>query len=313
MAKKSIKPTKATKEIRFESANLESLYPVLDAISWLGMPDTKQIAQFAGVDPRTAGKLLKNCILVGIVESTANGNYSLKLAYPFKGSNEQKTAAIKEALLRMPLVINIRQFVSLGDNLESALRKAATVIGIDDFEPSNFAALLKWANHLKVLEPHFSVEEMVDEAVAQKENRHRNKTQKIVAFLSHSSKDKPFIRQLAADLESEGVSVWLDEQRILVGDSISEKIGQGLAESDYFLIALSDASMSSEWVKKELSAALLSEIEKRQVGVLPIKLSECEIPNLIKDKKYADFSKSYKQGLKDLLAAMKTKESDDVR
>ena len=70
---------------------------------------------------------------------------------------------------------------------------------------------------------------------------------KRIAFISHSSKDKPFIRKLVADLTAEGVSVWLDEQRIRVGDSIPERIGQGLAESDIFLIALSENSVGSDW------------------------------------------------------------------
>src|SRR5437588_104303 len=82
------------------------------------------------------------------------------------------------------------------------------------------------------------------------------------------------IRQLASDLAKDGIDTWLDEHRILVGDSITEKIGQGLAQSDYFIIALSESSVSSAWVKKELSGALLREVERRKVTVLPIKLSE---------------------------------------
>lgn len=63
--------------------------------------------------------------------------------------------------------------------------------------------------------------------------------------------------------------------------------------------------MSSEWVKKELNQALIHEIESRKVRVLPVKLSECEIPALIKDKKYADFSVDYGTGLKQLLDALR--------
>jgi hypothetical protein len=92
---------------------------------------------------------------------------------------------------------------------------------------------------------------------------------------------------------------------IKVGESIVEKVGQGLADSDYFLIALSENSVNSQWVKKELNQALLKEIAERKVKILPIKLSDCEIPPLIKDKKYADFSGNYKTGLNELLIAMR--------
>jgi hypothetical protein len=157
------------------------------------------------------------------------------------------------------------------------------------------------------LDPELVPEDLVNRAVSQKEQRHSTEKDQIVVFLSHSSKDKPFVRQLAADLTQEGITVWLDEQRILVGDSITEKIGQGLAQSDFFLIALSKDSVHSEWVKKELNQALITEVEKREVHILPVKLSDCEIPTLIQDKKYADFSMSYKQGLIDLVTAMRNR------
>ena len=195
--------------------------------------------------------------------------------------------------------------MALGDNTENALRKAATVIGVTNFDPKAFAPLMKWGKQLDVVKPDLVVADLVDEAVATKEKRHIEHNQKIVAFLSHSSRDKPFIRQLATDLTKNDIIVWLDEQMIKVGESIVERVGQGLAESDYFLIALSDNSVNSEWVKKELNEALLKEIAERKVKVLPLKLSDCEIPALIRDKKYADFSSSYRAGLTDLLAAMR--------
>ena len=116
---------------------------------------------------------------------------------------------------------------------------------------------------------------------------------------------KPFIRQLAADLTASGVSVWLDEQRIRVGDSIPDKIAQGLVGSDYFLIAMSHNSVGSEWVKKELNNALVNEVQRRKVHILPLKLDDAPIPAIIADKKYADFSRSYKSGLDDLLASFR--------
>ena len=99
--------------------------------------------------------------------------------------------------------------------------------------------------------------------------------------------------------------MWLDEQRIRVGDSIPEKIAQGLAESDYFLIAMSQKSSQSAWVQKEMNNALMNEVQRRKVHVLPLKLDDTPMPGIIADKRYADFSKSYKAGLDDLLNALK--------
>ncbi len=289
----------------FQSANIDSLFPVLDALAWLDLPSLKQVAQFAGIDPRTAGKLLKNCLTIGVAQIVPEDNYALTLPYPYKGGIDQKEAVIREALARMPLLQHMRQFMTLGDNIGDACRKAATLAGIEGYDAKAFTPLLKWAKQMDVLKPELVVEDLVEEAVAAKEIRHEQDKDKVVAFLSHSSKDKPFVRQLAADLTRNGISVWLDEREIKVGDSITDKVSQGLAQSDFFLIALSDNSVESSWVQKELNQALITEIEERKVRILPIKLSDCDIPPLIKDKKYADFSQHYKSGLAGLLSAMK--------
>lgn len=289
---------------RFEPAKLDSLFVVLDAIAWLDTPTSGQVAQFAGVDPRTAGKLLKNAVQIGLVDSLSHG-YVLVLPYPFKGSHDQKQAVVKEALVRLPLLTGVRQFLRLGDRTDVALRKAATIAGIAPFVAADLNPLLEWAQSLGALQPSLVAEDLVDAAETKKELRHQEHKDQRVAFLSHSSADKPFIRQLAADLTANGIGVWLDEQRIRVGDSIPEKIAQGLAESDYFLIGMSHRSNESAWVQKELNNALMTEMQRRNVHILPLKLDDSPMPQIIAEKKYADFSKSYKAGLDDLLTALK--------
>ncbi len=289
---------------RFEPAKLDSLFVVLDAIAWLDAPTSGQVAQFAGIDPRTAGKLLKNASQIGLVDTVASG-YVLVLPYPYKGSQDQKQAVVKEALVRLPLLTGVRQFLRLGDKTEVALRKAATVSGIVPFNPADLNPLLEWAQSLGALQPSLVAEDLVDAAESKKERRHLEDKDRRVAFLSHSSADKAFIRQLAADLTANGISVWLDEQRIRVGDSIPEKIAQGLAESDYFLIGMSHKSSESAWVQKELNNALMTEVQRRKVHIMPLKLDDTPMPLIIGDKKYADFSKSYKAGLDELLTALK--------
>lgn len=289
---------------RFEPAKLDSLFVVLDAIAWLDAPTSGQVAQFAGIDPRTAGKLLKNATQIGLIKVMVS-RYVLIHPYPYKGSQDQKQAVVKEALVRLPLLTGVRQFLRLGDKTEVALRKAATVAGIAPFNSADLNPLLEWAQSLGALQPDLVAEDLVDAAESKKERRHLEDKDQRIAFLSHSSTDKAFIRQLAADLTANGISVWLDEQRIRVGDSIPEKIAQGLAESDYFLIGMSQKSSGSAWVQKELNNALMTEVQRRKVHIMPLKLDDTPMPLIIGDKKYADFSKSYKAGLDELLTALK--------
>ncbi len=59
--------------------------------------------------------------------------------------------------------------------------------------------------------------------------------------------------------------MWLDEAEIRLGDSLIEKIRQGIDSVDYVVALISDKSVSSQWVSKELDIAMNQEIEGRRV------------------------------------------------
>lgn len=287
------KPDRKSKpSIRFESVKLDALFEVLDAVAWLPSPSAKDISQFANIDPRTAGKILKNAGLIGLVETPEDETFVLSAPYLYKGSLPQKESVVREALLRLPLVQNIKQFLGLGNDLQSSMRKAATVAGERNYDAGSIAPLVTIANRFGVLDLKLRVETLVDTAVEAKIERHTAAASTRVAFISHSSKDKTFVRQLAADLVASGVQVWLDEQRIRVGDSIPERVAQGVAESDFFLVVVSASSVDSPWVQKELNQALIHEIEKRRVRVMAVLLDRVLLPETIREKKYANFTES---------------------
>ena len=66
----------------------------------------------------------------------------------------------------------------------------------------------------------------------------------VKVFLSHSSKDKSIARKIAEDLRDKGIGVWFDEWNIFVGHSITQKISQGLEESDFVAVLLTKNSNS---------------------------------------------------------------------
>jgi hypothetical protein len=109
-------------------------------------------------------------------------------------------------------------------------------------------------------------------------------------FLSHSSVDKPFARRLAHELGRLNVRVWIDEAELKVGDSLIEKIGAAIDEMDFFGVVLSRRSVVSEWVQRELRAALTREFSNGNTVVLPILVERVEIPAFLRDKVYADFT-----------------------
>ena len=112
----------------------------------------------------------------------------------------------------------------------------------------------------------------------------------ISVFLSHNTKDKPFVKKLAKDLDSHGVKYWLDDAEIKIGDSLIEKIRNGIDDMDYVAVILSPNSIASSWVQREIDVAMNQEIRRKRVKVLPIMYQKCELPGFLFGKLYADFT-----------------------
>jgi hypothetical protein len=109
-------------------------------------------------------------------------------------------------------------------------------------------------------------------------------------FLSHNSKDKPWVRKLAKLLTADGIVVWLDEAELNIGDSLIDKISTAIDEMKFVAAVISRNSIASAWVQKELSLAMSKEIKGRRVTVLPLLIEQCDLPAALRDKLYADFT-----------------------
>jgi TIR domain len=123
-------------------------------------------------------------------------------------------------------------------------------------------------------------------------------------FISHSSQDKAFVSSLASALYMLGNNVWYDDWEIAVGDSIVDKVFNGLASSDTLIIVLSQISVNSRWVKEELNTAVMRRISENNVRILPILIEDCEIPTPLKHIKYADFRENYDEGFYQLVESL---------
>ncbi len=116
-------------------------------------------------------------------------------------------------------------------------------------------------------------------------------------FISYSHQDKAFVDELAKQLVRHHVNIWLDRWELSIGDSILEQVQSAIDESSALLVVLSQASVKSEWCKRELSSGLLKELEERRVFVMPVLLDDCDIPLFARGKLYADFRSSFDDGL----------------
>jgi TIR domain len=122
-------------------------------------------------------------------------------------------------------------------------------------------------------------------------------------FLSHSHADKSIARRLAKDLRAAGVIVWIDEAELEIGSSLVRGIGEAIDTHDFLIVLLSENSVRSEWVLREVEVALNREFADRTVRVLPLVVGDCELPPFLRGKVCADFRdpRAYQQELDKVL------------
>jgi len=98
-------------------------------------------------------------------------------------------------------------------------------------------------------------------------------------FVSHASEDKDeFVRDFVKCLQENGLNVWYDEFTLRVGDSLRRSIDNGLRNSRYGIVVLSEAFFSKEWPQRELDGLFAREVNGEKV-ILPIwhKISKNEV------------------------------------
>jgi formylglycine-generating enzyme required for sulfatase activity len=111
-------------------------------------------------------------------------------------------------------------------------------------------------------------------------------------FLCHASEDKPVVREIEGRLREDGFQPWLDERELLPGQVWPTEIRNALRRADAVVVCLSQTSVSKEgYLQKELREALKIAEEKPEgtVFIIPVKLSDCEIPERLAQWQWAAY------------------------
>ena len=130
-------------------------------------------------------------------------------------------------------------------------------------------------------------------------------------FICHAGEDKSkIVRSLIKALHSAGISYWYDEAEIKWGDSITEKVNEGLIISLYVIVVFSEAFISKNWPQRELNSALNIEASSGEVRVLPLLSGSAETKMTIL-KKYPilndKFYLTWEDGTNVIINALKTR------
>jgi len=120
-------------------------------------------------------------------------------------------------------------------------------------------------------------------------------------FISHNSADKPVARTLATLFLAEKLDVWLDEWRILPGDSIVHSINVGLEQASGLVVLWSSNAATSGWVDRELSGAVMRSTKDRTFRIIPVLLDDTPLPPLISSLAYVDWRQGHAAAMVALL------------
>ena len=129
-------------------------------------------------------------------------------------------------------------------------------------------------------------------------------------FLSHNSKDKPIVRELAKRLRKAGLKVWFDEWVIQAGDDIYLALEQGLGSSRTLILCISPAALGSEWVALERSSALFRDPINKHRRFVPVLLATCDVPDVLRRYKYIDWRRKDEAAFRQLVRACAVEQYD---
>ena len=91
-------------------------------------------------------------------------------------------------------------------------------------------------------------------------------------FICHASEDKEkYALPLSNSLSQLGYKVWIDNTQIYIGDSLVERIQEGIVNSRYAIILLTENFFNDKkvWTKKELETFLMRDITVLK-SILPV-------------------------------------------
>lgn len=144
--------------------------------------------------------------------------------------------------------------------------------------------------------------------------------QKGHVFISHSSHDDSFVKELRQNLQFQGLEIWVDSQKLRGGDKLEPQIKKAIEEASAFILVFSLNTINSAWVRHEVNHALKVQKKKEKYPVIPLMLEG------VKPAALGSFFKKEPVGIKiktgpggiaeamgQILAALGEREPEDIQ
>ena len=103
----------------------------------------------------------------------------------------------------------------------------------------------------------------------------------VKVFLSYQHESKPLVLEFQNKLKEYGIEGWIDVIDIAPGESLIERISEGISNETSAVIAfISRKALDSKWVNEELRQAKTREIEEENFILIPILLGNLRVNEL---------------------------------
>lgn len=126
-------------------------------------------------------------------------------------------------------------------------------------------------------------------------------------FISHNSKDKPLVEEIALRLA--GIygqdNVFYDSWSIQPGEGIIDKMEEGLSKCTHFFFFVSANSLDSKMVKLEWQNMLMKKANNPAIKFIPVRIDQSSMPLLLTQTLYIDlFSHGLEVAIRQMVDVM---------
>jgi hypothetical protein len=121
-------------------------------------------------------------------------------------------------------------------------------------------------------------------------------------FLSHSSRDKPLVREIRNFLP-EYIHLWIDEFELHSGSDLKSNLREAIKKTDLLIVFFTPEAVESGWVRRELKWALSQEKRLGRNFIIPVIFNETcwlNLPKNFQKRIYIPFNDFTEEGVKAL-------------
>lgn len=103
-------------------------------------------------------------------------------------------------------------------------------------------------------------------------------------FFSYATEDKNKIAPYLDAFRDYDIPVWIDNEQIMLGSSIVEKISNGIESCSGAVLFLSNHYLDKPWTTEERNALIERKILQSDFSLVVVKLESCNVPPIIQHR-----------------------------